>query len=89
MPELSYGTHFFQDLVETNIFYVALFPEKRDIVFNLRWFARSKNLLEELMPQSARYKDVISVYDVSGRGLKIMSDVISQKVMCFSGRKGA
>ena len=26
IPELSYGTHFFQDLVETDIFYIALFP---------------------------------------------------------------
>jgi hypothetical protein len=26
MPELSFGTHFFRDLVETDIFYVAIFP---------------------------------------------------------------
>jgi hypothetical protein len=27
VPELSYGTHFFQDLLETDIFYAAIFPE--------------------------------------------------------------
>jgi hypothetical protein len=84
MPELSFGTHFFQDLVETNIFYVALFPEIKDVIFNDKWFTNSRNLFAELMPQSAKYKGVVSVYDVSGRGLKIMSDVVSQKVVCFS-----
>ncbi len=84
MPELSFGTHFFQDLVETNIFYVALFPEKKGIAFNMEWFKDSINMFSELMPDSSRYEDIISVYDVSGRGLKIMSDVVSQQVVCFS-----
>ncbi|MBN1526521.1 MAG: phosphoenolpyruvate synthase [Candidatus Omnitrophica bacterium] len=88
MPELSYGTHFFQDLVETGIFYVALFPEKKDIVFNHGWLVRSKDIFTELAPQEAKYRGVISVYDVSGRRVKIMSDIVSQRVICFSGRKG-
>ena len=87
MPELSFGTHFFQDLVETNIFYIALFPEKKDVFFRDTWFRSLKNLFAELMPQSAKYKDIIGVYDVGENGLKIMSDVVSQKVICFSSRK--
>jgi len=84
MPELSFGTHFFQDLVETKIFYVALFPERKGVLFNTGRFRQLKNLLTELIPESARYKDVIEVYNVGDKGLKIMSDVISQKVICFS-----
>ncbi|MBN2453303.1 MAG: phosphoenolpyruvate synthase [Candidatus Omnitrophica bacterium] len=84
MPELSFGTHFFQDLVETAIFYVALFPEKKGTIFNKAWFAGSKDIFPELAPQSAKYNGIISVYDVSGRNVKIMSDVISQRVICFS-----
>jgi len=83
MPELSFGTHFFQDLVETNIFYVALFPEKKDVVFNNAWFKQLKNLFTELIPESSKFKDVINIYDISDRGLRIMSDVVSQKVICF------
>ncbi len=87
MPELSFGTHFFQDLVETNIFYVALFPGNKDIVFNSEWFRKEKNLFSKIMPQYIKYKDVIGIYDVSAINLKIMSDVISQRVICFSGSK--
>ena len=82
-PELSFGTHFFQDLVETDIFYVALFPEKKEVIFNKEWFGQLKNLFVELIPESPKYKDVISVYDVVDRNLKIMSDVVSQKIICF------
>ena len=84
MPELSFGTHFFQDLVETNIFYLALFPEKEGIVFNMEWLAKSKDIFSEIMPESAKFKDAISVYDVSNRNLRIMSDVVTQRVICFA-----
>jgi hypothetical protein len=86
-PELSFGTHFFQDLVETNIFYVALFPEKKSVTLNHGWFARSKNLFIKFMPLAAKYKKIVNVYDVSDRNLKIMSDVVSQRVLCFSKRR--
>ena len=34
IPELSFGTHFFQDLVETDIFYLALFPSRQGVYMN-------------------------------------------------------
>ena len=84
IPELSFGTHFFQDLVETNIFYVALFPENKEVVFDYKWFSQFKNSFADILPQSAKYGDLIGVYDVNDKGVKIMSDVVSQKVVCFS-----
>lgn len=84
-PELSFGTHFFQDLVETNIFYAALFPAKKEVTFNQQWFGQLKNVLPKLMPQAARFKDIIKVYDLSDKNLKMISDVLLQKLICFSG----
>ncbi|MDD5120483.1 MAG: PEP/pyruvate-binding domain-containing protein [Candidatus Omnitrophica bacterium] len=84
MPELSFGTHFFQDLVETNIFYLALFPEKKEVLFNDKYLERFENLFIKLIPECARYDEVIGVYDAGAKNLRIMSDVISQKVVCFS-----
>ena len=83
MPELSFGTHFFQDLVETNIFYAALFPDKKEVVLNTGWFAPIKNLFATLMPESAKFEELIGVYDASSRDLRIMSDVVAQRVICF------
>jgi hypothetical protein len=83
MPELSFGTHFFQDLVESDIFYVALFPQKKSVVFNKDKLLEMPNLLTSFLPEERQYENVVKVYDVDSGRLKIMCDIISQKVVCF------
>jgi hypothetical protein len=34
IPDLSFGTHFFQDLVEMDIFYMAIYPDREEVFFN-------------------------------------------------------
>ena len=38
VPDLSFGTHFFQDLVEARIRYLALYPDEDGILFNEDFF---------------------------------------------------
>lgn len=83
MPELSFGTHFFQDLVETNIFYVGLFPDEEKVVFNPAWLLGYKNIYADLLPDVGKFDGIIDVYDIRETGLRIMSDIQSQKVVCF------
>jgi len=83
MPELSFGTHFFQDLVEGDIFYVALFPEKPGTVFNKAKLDEIPNRLTEVMPESGRYAGVVGLYEIHDRRLRIISDITSRKVICF------
>lgn len=85
MPELSFGTHFFQDLVETNIFYLALFPGRKEVVFNDKLLGKFDNLFTRLIPEAAKFEEVIGVYDVTSKGFKIMSDVLAQRVVCLGG----
>jgi hypothetical protein len=87
MPELSFGTHFFQDLVETGIFYIALFTDKKEVMFNSKWFSGLKNLTAEIIPQADKYIDCIKVYDLKNLDAKIISDIVSQKVLCFKKEK--
>ncbi|MDI6756140.1 MAG: PEP/pyruvate-binding domain-containing protein, partial [Thermodesulfobacteriota bacterium] len=83
-PELSFGTHFFQDLVETDIFYVAIFPEKENVLFHKQWMDSLPNIIEALIPEGSRYGEVIKVHDVEGKGLFLLADIISRKVVCFN-----
>ena len=83
MPELSFGTHFFQDLVESDIFYVALFTQKESVVFNKDKLAEMPNLLTDFFPEEHKYEDVVKVYDLNTSQLQIMCDVVSQKVICL------
>jgi len=83
MPELSFGTHFFQDLVETDIFYVAIFPGKEKVLFREEWMESRPNILGSLIPEEGGYQNVLKVYNVEGTGLAILADILSRKVVCF------
>jgi hypothetical protein len=83
MPELSFGTHFFQDLVEGDIFYVALFPGKPGTVFNRAKLDEMPDRLTDVLPESSKYANVVRFYELRERKLRIVSDVTSRKVICF------
>jgi hypothetical protein len=83
MPELSFGTHFFQDLVESDIFYAALFPQKESVVFNEDKLLEMPNSLTDFLPEEHKYQDVVKVYEVDSDRLRIMCDIVSQRVICF------
>ncbi|MGM9531407.1 PEP/pyruvate-binding domain-containing protein [Intestinibacter sp.] len=80
MPELSYGSHFFQDLVETGIFYVALFDNKSDVIFNEYKLREKENIVKQIVKDNNINEDVIKVYDT--KGLQIYSDITEQIVTC-------
>jgi hypothetical protein len=82
MPELSFGSHFFQDLVEADIFYLALFPDTFPCSLNSDWLYQQSNLLEALMPSSSRFKPVVKVVDIKEEML-LLGDVVAQKMVCY------
>ena len=83
MPELSYGSHFFQDLVETGIFYLAIFPDLPGVEARFDRIESLPNRLEELAPDCADLSGVVGVHDVEDRDLRIVADVVKQKVVCY------
>jgi hypothetical protein len=83
MPELSFGTHFFQDLVESDIFYAALFPQKEDVIFNREILLEMPNLLSDLVPAEAEYENIVKVVEFDSDSLQLMSDIVSQKLICY------
>ena len=83
MPELSDGTHFFQDLVETEIFYLALFTEKTGSLLNYKMLEGFPDALSRLAPEGVKYSSVVRVLDTHASGLEFVADLVSQKVVCF------
>jgi pyruvate,water dikinase len=65
VPDLSFGTHFFQDLVESAIRYLPLYPDDPQVVFKERFFRRAPNLLPELLPEFASLADAVRVIDIA------------------------
>ena len=64
LPDLSFGTHFFQDLVEGHIRYLPLYPDDDGIVFNEDFFRNSNNILAEVLPEYEHLSDTVRLIDV-------------------------
>jgi hypothetical protein len=78
VPDLSFGTHFFQDLVESRIRYLAVYPDEEGVVFNEGFFLKSPNILASLLPEYAYLEHVVRVIDVTevadGGELQVIMD---------------
>ena len=77
-PEVSFGTHFFQDLVEAGIHYLPLYPDEEGNRFNEAFLCQTHNVLAEVMPEDADYAAEIHVIHVpavaGGRKLTLAMD---------------
>jgi hypothetical protein len=82
MPELSFGTHFFQDLVESNIFYFALFPEQEGNCFNTRLMQSFPNVFGRGAGAAGKYESVVKVYEPAAV-VRLMADIVSQELVLF------
>jgi predicted nucleotidyltransferase len=79
VPELSFGTHFFQDLVEANIHYLPLYPDEGGSIFNSRFIEMAYNMIGDLIPdvkgKMAEVVKVIRTADLSSGGsLSVIMD---------------
>jgi hypothetical protein len=83
VPEISFGTHFFQDLVETGIFYVALYPDDSRATLNRRFFDSIAKGLKWYAPQYSKYENVVKVFDAKGSHIRIAADIVTQNVCCY------
>lgn len=64
IPDLSFGTHFFQDLVESSIRYLPLYPDDPDSIFKEDFFLSAPNQLYKVLPAYSHLSDVIHVIEV-------------------------
>jgi len=87
VPEVSYGTHFFQDLVEDGIYYLALHPDEGSDTLREGFFLHSPNALASLCPRDAdlaRFLHVIRVSEAApGRSLHLAMDGEAQQALCY------
>ena len=76
-PELSYGSHFFQDLVESGIFYTAIYQGEPGCEFNEKGFEAFPDRYAELTGDE-KLKNVVKVYDLGEKGATLYAEVKSQ-----------
>jgi len=91
VPDLSFGTHFFQDLVEAKIRYLALYPDEEGVLFDEQYFKGSHNSLKDLLPDCGNLENVVRVIDVprvsGGLELHVFMDGEREQALAFLADK--
>ncbi|MCR5342908.1 MAG: PEP/pyruvate-binding domain-containing protein [Butyrivibrio sp.] len=81
-PELSYGSHFFQDLVESGILYNAIFENEKTVAFNTDILKTFKNLFADEKSEYHELRDIIAAYDVADENIHIYHDMKKERTLC-------
>jgi len=92
VPDLSFGTHFFQDLVEASIRYLPLYPDNNDVHFDEEFLLKSENIFAKLVPDLASLEKTIHVIKVPdvipGKILRILMNAELEKAVAIFSAPG-
>ncbi len=86
-PEPSYGTHFFQDLVEAKIYPLAIAADGQNGYLNRAFFKQAGNALGDLLPQERDWQDIVWLIDLErfepGARMNLVMDGEADKAMGY------
>jgi len=86
-PEASFGTHFFQDLVESNIYPLAIYLDDAGVTFRREFFYETPNVVSSFLPESTSSPESLRLIDVStyrpGHHLELVMDDEEGRTVAF------
>lgn len=86
-PEASFGTHFFQDLVESQIFPLAVYLDDADTVFDRKFFYKTPNRMSRILPDEKDWGDCLRLIEVSsfrpGHHLELVMDDEESRAVAY------
>ncbi len=82
VPDLSLGTHFFNEMVEQDMVYMAFFKSKTGNVLDERSLMEAPNRLAEVLPDESGWRDVVRWIDTDdlgpGQSFYLNADALQQ-----------
>jgi hypothetical protein len=91
IPDVSLGTHFFNDLVEMDMLYLAVSPSPAGPEWNEEFIRQQPNQLAKLLPSAGDLAHVLLVVDSdtanNGGAIFLNVDSMKQKGVCYWGDK--
>ena len=80
MPELSYGSHMFQDLVEADIFYCAVWNDARTVAYRPQLLDGEPNRFADYCPNMPELEHMFRV--IEPRRLHFWLDPVNNRAEC-------
>lgn len=84
IPDISLGTHFFNDLVELDILYLGVIPDEKNTLYNEALLLNVPNRLEDLLPGNEKWNEVVRVIMPSEEfQIRLWAHSMEQKAVCY------
>ncbi|MGC4064262.1 MAG: PEP/pyruvate-binding domain-containing protein [Polyangiaceae bacterium] len=81
-PELSFGTHFFHEIVESDLLYIGCAVTSESSHFEQDYFESAENRLGELFPADCALEDVVRIIEPPiERRLTMRADNVAQEAL--------
>jgi pyruvate, water dikinase len=85
VPDVSLGTHFINELIESDMLYFALFPKRPENGIDERTLLDLPNRLTELVPDAGKWAQVVHVADVAPGEVTLYADAEAQRIVVTTG----
>ncbi len=87
VPDVSLGTHFFNDLVEMDMLYFAVFPERTGCCLNEDFLTAASRSLRVVEPDDPLWRRAVVVLESAageaGAELRLYADATAQEALCY------
>jgi hypothetical protein len=85
IPDVSLGTHFFNDLVEFDILYLAFYPNRHGSILRPDFLKNFRNCFVDLVPEPEyrRLEEIITVVDFGPQEMVLSTDIVKQSYSLF------
>ncbi|MHA1728727.1 MAG: PEP/pyruvate-binding domain-containing protein [Promethearchaeota archaeon] len=85
-PDFSLGTHFFNNIVELELFYFTIHPKRKNDIIKWEFFEKSPNLLGKLIPDAKKWEHVVKIIQAdknNNQTFNIILNSLTQKGVCY------
>jgi pyruvate, water dikinase len=93
VPDVSLGTHFFNDLVEMDMMYMAIYPDRAGTTLNSDLLLRAPNHLADFVPDASTWTGCVWVIQGEdfgeGKELRLSVNAMSQEGILYIADIGA
>ena len=88
VPDISLGTHFYNDLVEMDMVYLGILPGQECVVLNNDILDGAPNRLLDILPEEEKWLDTVKVISgldqTNSRKIHLYVHAMKQEAMCYS-----
>lgn len=81
-PDLSYGSHMFQDMVEADVYYGAINENSKTRLYHPEKLREYPEVLCEWFPEEKELSEIVKVYDLTGHDANLILDAKEGRAVC-------